>query len=132
MTWAVLDADGYIAATYQREESARLNAGGRRIVETSLAQGEASARWHWDGEALVFDGGRRLPGRAEDVTYAARRRKAYGQEIETDLQFEALLDAVNALVAAHRSGAPAPPNAFDKLDAINLQIAAVKKAHPRD
>lgn len=127
MIWATLDANGHVLRTHGREESAHLNAGGLTVVVAPDEIAADLSGWRHDGDAWVRS---RRPVAKKAETYREARRRTYGQAIETDLQFEALVEAVTALASpAVRAVIGNEP--FAKLDALNDQIAAVKAAHPK-
>lgn len=126
MTWATLDADGYVLRLHGREASALLNAGELTVVEATDEVASNAGGWRHVGGKWAKA---RRPVAERPQTYREARRRAYGQAMETDLQFEALFEAVAAL--ATPAARAADPAAFAKLDALSDQIAAIKTAHPK-
>lgn len=126
MTWAVVGADGHIRSIYGRQASAEANAGGGTVVEAPAEAASNPRGWRHDGVGWVKA---RREVAAPVLSHREARRQAYAQQIEADLQFEALVEAVQAL--ATPAARAADPAAFAKLDALAGQIAAIKTAHPK-
>lgn len=132
MSWATIDAEGYLQSSYAREVFATLNARGLDVVECSEEVARDSVWWRYDRNQSAWvqlEQPRTIPGREPPTDYAARRRLAYGEKLDADLQFEAIVEALLAL--ATPAARAASPTSFDRLDAIAAKIAAVKAAHPK-
>lgn len=120
--WVAVDADGHIVRTHSREDSARLNADGLDVFEAPDDVASSASQWRMlGGEWARLDAPlnfRKLP-----ANYSEARREAYGQKLESDRQFEAIVEALAVLF----QGKTIPP----KLASLLTDIAAVKALHPK-
>lgn len=130
--WAVIDADGHLRTSHGRLASAWLNADGLDVVPVSGGIDRDPLNWRFDrasAEWVRLAEPRVLADPSAPQTYADHRRVAYGRELEGDRQLEAIVEALTGL--ATPAARAAAPGAFDRLDALREQIAAIKARHPK-
>ncbi len=113
--WATLTADGRVAGLYSREAVARLNAGEAAIAPAPAEVVAAPAAWRLrDG---VWAPAEDTAAEAEPADPIVMRRRAYGEQLDVDVQLEAIVEFL--------AGSPG------KFEALLTRIAEIKAAHPK-